>query len=132
MYGANKYIDRPIGNLCDNYTSLSSMSDNDGEIIYKSFINLRNISGEWINMHCIPGLCNTLGYHSARVRTHKKIWIDHYITKSWQDWCERFIKRGEENWGCRKLDDFFKHNKDMLDIKSELYEYYEQLKNKNI
>jgi hypothetical protein len=130
MYGANKHIDRPIGNLCDNYTSLSSMSDNDGEIIYKSFINLRNISGEWINMHCIPGLCNTLGFHSSRVRTHKKMWIDHYITKSWQDWCERFIKRGEENWGCRKLDDFFKHNKDMLDIKSELYEYYEHLKNK--
>ena len=129
MYGANQHIKRPTGSITNAYTKLSTKPPCQGEIVFKSVINMHLINGNWISMHEIPNLYNTLGFQSSRVRTYKKAWIDHYITKSWEDWCMRFIERGENKWGCRVLDEFFEHNEDMLSQKKELYEFYNNLKN---
>jgi len=45
--------------------------------------------------------------------------INHYITKSWQDWVKR-LKRGNMTKGLRKVETFFEYNPDMLYLKDEL------------
>jgi hypothetical protein len=51
----------------------------------------------------------------------KKYSLNHYITKSWDEWCERIFKRGQVIKNFRKLDDFFVYNQDMIQMKNELY-----------
>ena len=46
--------------------------------------------------------------------------MNHYITKSWEEWCYRLFVRGQ-NMALRKPDEFFEYNPDMLTIKEELY-----------
>jgi hypothetical protein len=47
--------------------------------------------------------------------------LNHYITKSWEEYKWRLIVKGEQvkMWG-RKLEDFFEINKDLLLYKDEL------------
>lgn len=53
-------------------------------------------------------------------KTYAKAQLNHYFTKSWEDWKERIFTRGDLRPGNRKLSDFFDYNPDMLDIKDEL------------
>lgn len=50
---------------------------------------------------------------------YDKIYIRHYITKSWQDYVEK-LKRGNFTRGLRDTDTFFKYNPDMMYLKKEL------------
>ena len=48
------------------------------------------------------------------------IWINHYFTKSWEDWIERFKVRGDLAHNRRKVEDFFEYNPDMNHLKEKL------------
>jgi cellulose synthase/poly-beta-1,6-N-acetylglucosamine synthase-like glycosyltransferase len=80
--------------------------------------------------HEIYGGVTTDGIQSSYDITFGKAWINHYFTKSWEEWCYRFI--GKENTGLNKrnLEEFFIYNKDMLSIKNELYDKYKQYRSK--
>ena len=51
-----------------------------------------------------------------------------------EEWVDRFIKRGDINDGCRRMNEFFKFNKNMIGMYEELMrkkEEYIEIHNKN-
>ena len=51
---------------------------------------------------------------------YEKAWINHYFTKSWEEWCNRIFKRGGTLRGHRVLSQFFDVNTDMEDMREQL------------
>lgn len=103
--------------------------------MYKKNIvkSLVHRGGELRNIHKVKkGV-----YPDGRQVMHKPIyygmWIDHYFTKSWEEWCERFTKRGDIVPGNRKIQEFFIYNPDLLHIKEELInEFYNKYEKSNL
>ena len=87
-----------------------------------------NSDSHLLSCHEIAGGITTDHSSSKYDITYSKAWINHYFTKSWEEWCYRFI--GKENTGLnrRNLEEFFVYNKDMLPIKTELYSKYREYK----
>jgi len=50
----------------------------------------------------------------------EKAWINHYYSKSWEDYLDRIFARGNMNNNLRCLDLFFSVNPDMLPMKEKL------------
>lgn len=127
MYGANGIIDNPKTDVVSTYTTQSDDYNHDNGWKYKSIVNMKNDS-YFISCHEIAGGITTSNKLSKYDVSYNKAWINHYFTKSWEEWCYRFI--GKENTGLNKrtLEEFFAYNKDMIPIKTELYEKYKQYK----
>ena len=125
MYNANGIIDNPKSDLLTTYTTISEDDRHDIGWKYKSIVNM-NRDSYFISCHEIAGGITTDHSSSKYDITYSKAWINHYFTKSWEEWCYRFI--GKENTGLnrRNLEDFFVYNKDMLSIKTELYSKYKE------
>ena len=86
---------------------------------YKSIVNL-SAGGTSVRVHKCPGAVNVLHGNDPQ-KIYKRAWINHYFTKSWEDWCNRIFKRGSVvRNGHRHLMDFFIHNPEMLQIKDKL------------
>ena len=62
---------------------------------------------------------------------YDKLYIKHYITKSFEEYYNKLFIRGMCNNGHRTLDDFFEMNPDMEDKRDEIYAFTEKLNNKN-
>jgi hypothetical protein len=124
FYGANGHISRPTGLVQDNYTEITDFP-NDNGWRYKSIANMKN-KPIFLSCHLVKGGVNSFKIPSHRFRNFHKIWINHYFTKSWEDWCERFISKGDLSKGHRKLDEFFILNPDMVLKKKEMMEFYEK------
>lgn len=120
MYGASGHITKPVGNVVDNYTKECNYLRVDNGYTYKSIINLNTEEPRMCGIHKAKDGVNTLGIHTDRIRTHSVAWINHYFTKSWEDWVFRLKSRGDSYPGHRKINDFFECNTDMLDMKDEL------------
>lgn len=125
MYNANGIIDNPKSNVVTTYTTLSEDDNHDNGWKYKSIVNM-NRDSYFISCHEIAGGITTDHSSSKYDITYSKAWINHYFTKSWEEWCYRFI--GKENTGLnrRNLEEFFVYNKDMLPIKTKLYSKYRE------
>ena len=125
MYNANGIIDNPKSDLLTTYTTISEDDRHDIGWKYKSIVNM-NRDSYFISCHEIAGGITTDHSSSKYDITYSKAWINHYFTKSWEEWCYRFI--GKENTGLnrRNLEDFFVYNKDMLPIKTKLYSKYRE------
>ena len=125
MYNANGIIDNPKSNVVTTYTTLSEDDYHDNGWKYKSIVNM-NRDSYFISCHEIAGGITTDHSSSKYDITYSKAWINHYFTKSWEEWCYRFI--GKENTGLnrRNLEEFFVYNKDMLPIKTKLYSKYRE------
>lgn len=113
---ANGHIKKPIGNVMDNYTEVYK---NVFQYKYdcKSIINCRlNKSVNWeIYIHSIKGSVfpvNEFGDHYG--------YINHYFTKSWEEWKFKLLSRGDIYPNNRKIREFFKINEDMREIKDSL------------
>lgn len=130
MMDSNGHIERPEGGLVKNYTHEATQLSYNDQIIYKSLVNMRKCGNDtcWHTMHELAGSCNTAGFTCVRFINYHKAFIRHYMTKSWRDWCDRFLFRGEEAWCTRKLPDFFVHNEEMKDKEKELYDLYDTWK----
>ena len=113
MMGASGHIKRPECNVTKAYTEeCETIVPKDIEWMYKSFVNLKKFEG-FHNLHRAYGSVNT--HHSPNYKQlhYDKVWLNHYFTKSWEDWCDRIFKRGGTLVGHRILADFFKCNTSM-------------------
>ena len=130
-FGANNHIERPkTGTLMENYTVQTPMNkvalEREG-FLYKSFVNMSRIPN--VNddkylfsayHHYFPGSISLGKFAIYNIETDpnnnfSKCWLNHYYTKSWEDWVEK-IRKGEiyENNVDRTLDTFFEVNPSMI------------------
>ena len=113
-YGASGHIKKPEGKVMDIYKkSLSTVFDY--HWAYKSFLNCKNFENWEKKIHKVKGAVfplNDWGGHKA--------WINHYFTKSWEEWKTKILERGDSFPGNRKIAEFFHVNPDMLHLKDEL------------
>lgn len=121
LYGANGHIKRPEGNVVDNYTShLSEGSTLDGNPKWnvKSFVNIKNCS----TMPCIHRFegCVATNYSEEETLCFEKAWLNHYYSKSWEDYCDRIFNRGNMNNNARSLDQFFTVSPEFYDKREEM------------
>lgn len=124
MYGANKHISRPKGKVLDNYTTPFHDKYNyyKNDYCIKSFVNFNKCTGWESAIHKIKdGI-----YIDPEIAT-----INHYFTKSWEDWKYRIFSRGDLFNGNRTLDDFFKTNPELLPVRQELLSDLENLRPKD-
>lgn len=133
-YNANGHITRPKEGIVKSYTHYIDASNTKSSkykqnffSLYKAFVKLDN------NFTCfshdvhttdrltdIDGVPVTL-YDRDVTRDPKydKLHINHYFTKSWEDWCVR-ISRGNMHVGIRNYREFFDLNPDLDKFKSTL------------
>lgn len=114
FYGANGHIKKPQGKVMDNYTTYSPTSFDYGWT-HKSFLNCKKYTYWEKPIHQIKGgvfPINEYGSHKA--------WLNHYFTKSWEEWKKRILVRGDTFPGHRKIHQFFKLNSNILHIKNDL------------
>ena len=123
-YGCNGIIDNPhtpvITTYLNGVNSIGKWNDNYAYYC-KSFVKL-NINDE--NHYMITNHKHALSdtivpYNSDDL--YQICWINHYITKSWEEWCHRLFVRGQIFYNLRNINDFFVYNPDMLPLKQELY-----------
>ena len=113
-YGASGHINKPEGGVIENYT-IESPNPFDYWWSHKSFVNLKKYNGWQRNIHEV----SNAAYPITDYGMHKA-WINHYFTKSWEEWKTKLLSRGDVFPGNRKIEQFFNFNPDMLDIKDEL------------
>lgn len=113
-YGANGYVKKPIGKVMNNFTH-PSPSNLDYYWSHKSFVNLKKYT-KWENsIHKVHG-----GIAPVTEWGEHKAWINHYFTKSWEEWKFKLLSRGDLGINNRKITQFFCINKDMLPLKNDL------------
>lgn len=126
MYDANGHIKRPEGKVMDNYThaveeTWNHIIDGDGcKWNKKSFVNIKK-ANSWINIHEIDGGCDVEFNDDIKAwKIFKKAWINHYFSKSWEDFCNGVQHRGNMANSCRSYDSFFRQNEDLRPLAMKL------------
>jgi hypothetical protein len=130
-YGANGHIKRPSGSIQEAYSD-DYLRNWNPCWQFKSFVNLENASkytsqqSHFINCHYHKRLVTTEHKRgdfrqdvNKPLKTFHLCWIDHYISKSWEDYVER-LKRGNITKGLRNVGWFFKLNPSMAKYREEL------------
>jgi hypothetical protein len=117
FYGANGHITKPKGKVMDNFTKMALNAYNmyGKNWINKSFVNLKNYTYWKYNIHGVYGCVYAINKNGCH-----KAWINHYFTKSWEEWKQRILVRGDTFIGNRKIYEFFSVNKDLENKKEEL------------
>ena len=64
--------------------------------------------------------CRTDFSTDRKKAVYDKLYIRHYITKSFDEYVKKLTVRGMSHVGHRKIKDFFSYNPDMIDRKEEL------------
>ena len=121
FYNASGHVKRPEGGVLENYTQEAKpeeRSDRDIQWMLKSFVNVHN--AERTSVHEVIGGVNVRHEHQRPVFIFEKAWINHYFTKSWEDYVERMCSRGNMSNDYRTFDTFFVCNQDMLPMKQRL------------
>ena len=121
-YGAGGHIKRPEGGIVDNYVKVGVVAEESAQWGKKSLVNTR-LCRHLKNIHIAYGGTDTQGNDNEKAPIqYEKAWINHYFSKSWEDFCERIFERGNMSNNNRTLDLFFKTNPDMQPLKKELIE----------
>lgn len=120
-FGADGHIDNPKTPLMTTYTTPSTCKRPNkscvGVYIYKTFCSLKR--GGMVDIHVHSHSKPIVPCDSKNI--YQLCWLNHYITKSWEEWCTRIFSRGQNKTLIRKIDEFFMYNPDMLPLKEELY-----------
>lgn len=120
-YGANQQIyNDPSKGVLEHFTTLADTLDCDCVFDFKTVLNTKKKGSSMKTHHEAYDGVNTEFSYDLREKTYSKAWINHYFTKSWEEWLYRFTKRGDIVSGHRKLEQFFETNKDMAHLESEL------------
>ena len=120
MYGANGHVKRPEGGVVESYKGKQWIAPKeDRQWAIKSLVNVHVSRGE-ITVHTFDGCVHTDGGGRFSPHCYDKAWINHFFTKSWEDWCDRIFSRGNMHNNYRTLDTFFLYNKDMLPQKKDM------------
>lgn len=121
-FGADCQIYETDENLIDRIKNPGVMPKSEKWHSMKCFINYNNFHSSFKDLHYNSNLVNTRGEQTEyRLFLYEKCYINHYFTKSWQEWCNRWILRDESEWGVRTLDMFFEVNPDMENMKEHLH-----------
>lgn len=113
-YGASGHINKPEGNVMDNFTQYSA-SSLDYQWSHKSFVNLKRYV-KWENpIHKVEG-----GVRPLTPFGDHKAYLNHYFTKSWEEWKTKILYRGDVCPGNRKITQFFHLNKDLEYMKNDV------------
>ena len=127
IFGANGNIYKPNYNnegVISTYTKESNyIGHNVIEWTTKTCYNLNTFEKSYYkNNHQPSDKCKWCRTNFSNIRTkivYDKIYIKHYMTKSWEEYINK-RKRGYFMGFARTIDVFFKINPDMLDKKEEL------------
>ena len=95
-YGASGHISKPIGKVMENYTQTLTTTF-DYHWSYKSFVNLKNFTKWERPIHKSKG-----GVFPLTEFGDHKAWLNHYFTKSWEEWKIKVLERGDSMPGNRK------------------------------
>lgn len=115
--GASGHIKRPSCGVVEAYTEDTGYIEEDTWYM-KSFVNINKGLGIR-SVHHANGAIRT-DYTEGDAPVYKKAWLNHYFTKSWEDWCERIYRRGDLYRGNRTLAQFFEVNPSMEYLRKEL------------
>ena len=138
-FGASGRIYKPQYNGRDYrefYTQRASFSKADEKFKMDSKIcwNLRKIT-RWnlTGLHCCAGnWCKTDGKKDRRSTVYDKMYLKHYITKSFEEYLWKIAVRGCMTKGAhRKISDFFEVNPDMLEKYDECMKFKDEYLKKN-
>lgn len=77
---------------------------------YKSFVNFNYADSTLETIHKVGNGVNTAKLSTIKVRCFKKCWLNHYFTKSWEEWLTQIFKRGDTFSAHRSVSDFFETN----------------------
>ena len=141
-YGANGLIYKPDYSkqkIVDTYTKkigYQTRTDTDKYTI-KTLYNLKRYTNDfYFSMHrpkdTVANWCMTDFSQDYSHYLFDKIYIRHYITKSWEDYIIKLKVRGMFYRRHRTYDSFFDMNPDMLDKKEELIKISDDIINKHI
>jgi hypothetical protein len=114
------------------YTERGEQTENDKTFAKTSKVcwNLRKInSWNLCGLHCGAGnWVMTNGKKERRTVTYEKMYLKHYITRSWEEYLWKIYKRGNHCFDRhRKIQDFFQINPDMKDKYNELIKIKDEL-----
>lgn len=140
-FGANGHIYKPDYNGRDYrefYTKRANFSDADAtfKMDSKCCWNLRKIT-RWnlCGLHCGAGNWVKTDFKKNRRSTiYDKMYLKHYVTRSWEEYLWKIYKRGMHCGNRHRKDkDFFEINDDMLPMYDECMKFKEEyFKNNNI
>ena len=127
-FGANGHVKRPEGKIVDNYTThlpdgtkLGGKRDST-EWNVKSLVNVHKATAQR-SIHVFNGCRFTDGREFGKGgMVYCKAWLNHYYSKSWEDYCDRMFARGNMHNNYRCFDLFFKVSPEFMPRKKELIE----------
>lgn len=124
LYGANGHMKRPEGKVVDNYTQHlpegTRLDNCSKQWNVKSLVNVHNCHGKK-SIHVFDDCVFTDGLpYEEGDMVYEKAWLNHYYTKSWEDYLDRIFKRGNMQNNFRCLDKFFKCNPELLSQKEKM------------
>lgn len=138
-FGANGRIYKPNYNGKDYrefYTEKADFSDADEKFKMDSKIcwNLNKIR-RWnlCGLHCCAGdWVKTNGEKNRRSTVYDKMYLKHYVTRSWEEYLWKIYVRGMHCYDAHRKDkDFFEINKDMIPMYDECIKFKEEYLKKN-
>ena len=119
MYNANDLIEpNETYSVLENYTNWFKTTDIDLNMV-KSMYNFNQMP-ELETHHRVKDGIKTDRTTNLEEPTYDKIWINHYYTKSWAEWCVKIYCRGDVWFGHRHIFDFFRINPEMRERLPEL------------
>ena len=123
-YGANGYINKPDYSNKGVVETFIKEAEGKNSNQVKTCYKLKTFRNEFLYTHHHPtdkcNWCNSDFIRDYYTATFSKIYIRHYVTKSWEEYVWKRKIRGYP-WGReRDFDYFFKVNTDMLPMKEEL------------
>lgn len=120
LYNSGGHIKKPEGKIMDNYTNIvNNILDNRNMWNKKSFVNIEKAES-FKNNHIIKDgvdIYFNIDYNAERI--FKKAWLNHYFSKSWEEYVSRMI-RGNLGNSYRSFDSFFNQNPELKQFENEL------------
>lgn len=114
-YNANKkiqYEDRPVK---ERFTEVVHLCDG---IYHKDFIQPKYIERMDRHYPCLSGNKNTI--FKNKNKNIDLVIIDHYYTKSWEEWCFKIKERGScDPKFLKHLNEFFVYNPEMTFLRGQ-------------
>ncbi len=128
MYGANGRVKKSAEPVRQRFTRLTEYTGQDG--VGKVFVQpymMRQMLTH--NGYTVDGFGIVDEEHNAVEcgqawkygLPHEKICIDHYYTKSYEEWIEKISRGSCDPYYCRKYEEFFKYNPEMEFCRESLF-----------
>lgn len=133
-FGASGHIRKPVYDkpIWEIYTTPCGYFSGDwkNRNITKMVYNMRKLQDKFIwGVH--TALCNWVRTDFSTKRSDPPcfdvIYIRHFITKSWEEFCTKLFKRGMFCGGYRKIDNFFEVNPDLKERYDECMKVKEEI-----